>query len=155
MSTTTMMSRAEAAELAEQRCGVYRDQLGWNTIRDSQTGAVVLRADRQWAVLVPKALGVRVRTRLRERPAPVFSIDRTVWVFVTGVPGRWVDTAEVSVSLTRFGAVPVLPGSTVALPTPGDHRRCWLDAPGPPRVLPSFGVVVDVVLAAGEAERWP
>lgn len=153
MSTTTMMPRLEAAELAEQRCGVYRDHLGWNTIRDSQTGAIVLRADQQWAVIVPNRLGVQVRARLQEKPAPVFSINRTVWVFVTGVPGRVVDTADVSVSLARLGAVPVLPGATVALPTPGDHRRCWLHAPD--RVLPSFGAVVDAVLVAGEADRWP
>lgn len=153
MSTTTMMSRLEAAELAEQRCGVYRDHLGWNTIRDSQTGAIVLRADQQWAVIVPRRLGVQVRARLRERPAPVFSIDRTVWVFITGRPGTVIDRAEVSVSLTRLGAVPVLPGATVALPTPGDPRRCWLHALD--RVLPSFGVVVDAVLVAGETDRWP
>ncbi|WP_280314325.1 hypothetical protein [Nocardia wallacei] len=155
MSTTTVIPPARAVELAEQRCGVYRDELGWNTFRDGRTGAVVLRADRQWAVIVPKAFGLQLRSRLRERPAPMFSIDRAMWVFITGRPGTVIDRAEVSVSLTRLGAVPVLPGATVALPTPGDHRRCWLDAPGRVRVLPSFGVVVDALLAAGEADRWP
>ncbi|GAB2694833.1 hypothetical protein [Nocardia thraciensis] len=141
--------------MIEQRCNVYRDLFELNAFRDPATGAIHMGTGRLWAVIVPKSVGARARTLLREQCVPVYSVDHAMWVFLTDPPAHTPYSVEVGVNLCRFGAAAVLPGRNIELPTPGNEKRCWLQPPIAGGARPPFDTVVDAIVTAGNWARWP
>lgn len=132
-------------ETIEQRCDIYRDQFGLSAFSDARSKEIRLATGRHWAVLLPPTLGRAVRIVLRAHPAPMFSINAEACVVLAEAPVAGVDAAELSFELYRCGAVPVLPGTCIALPTPGRNRCCWLQLPAADCTFPAFDIVVDAV----------
>ncbi|MBF6171082.1 hypothetical protein [Nocardia blacklockiae] len=72
----------------------------------------------------------RIRTTL-ESPVPVFLIGaatvRPLSVFLAVAPGTQDDSMLVDAAAMRAGVTAVGLGAELALPTPGNRRRQWLD----------------------------
>ncbi|WP_227999075.1 hypothetical protein [Nocardia australiensis] len=151
-STGTEASDTDPGLAIDQRCRVYRDEFGFNTFRDPRTGAITMVAGRVSAVITTNTVGPHVRTLLGAGSVPVFSVGHRVWVFLTDPPTPTDDIAQLNVELFTHSAVPLFSGALIALPTPGNAKRCWLHLPdGHSR--PSFAAVVDAVeTAAAQAD---
>jgi hypothetical protein len=150
MSTTAVVPVADTAidRMIDRRCAVYRHEFGSDTFRAPRSGAICMSTGEAWAVIVSKCLGAQVGTLLREQPAPIFSVDRPVWVFLPSRAAQSGGTAKMSISLYKYGAVPVFPAAVVALPTPGRARRCCLHLPDQEGTRPAFDTVTDAIRAA-------
>jgi hypothetical protein len=148
-TTAAAIDDLDTDAVIEERRGVYRDEFGFNTFRDNH-GVICMIAGRVAAIVTTKRVGRQIARLLGAHSTPVFSVDRSLWVFLTDGPTPTDNTAQLSNDLFRYGASPLYPGAVIALPTPGSDRRCWLLSPAGEH-RPSFGAVVGVVEAAAIA----
>ncbi|MFE9328182.1 hypothetical protein ACIHDR_43260 [Nocardia sp. NPDC052278] len=140
---TTVAMRA----MIDERRRVYRDQFGFNTFRDPRTDAITMVAGPVSAVITPRGLGPRVRALSGSGVAPVFSVGHRLWVFLADCPTPTDNTAQLTAGLFEYGAVPLVPGTLIVLPTPGNEKRCWMYLPyGVTR--PSFAAMVEAFQTA-------
>ncbi|WP_433194436.1 hypothetical protein ACQP1G_37655 [Nocardia sp. CA-107356] len=145
----TTNAEAPAAERAmiDERRRVYRDQFGFNTFRDPRTDAITMVAGSVSAVITPSSLGARVRALFGSGTVPVFSVGHRLWVFLAEGPTPMDNTAQLTADLFKCGAVPLVSGALIVLPTPGNDKRCWMHVPdGAAR--PPFAAVVEAVHTA-------
>lgn len=150
MTTTTAgIDNLDTEVVIEERRDMYRKEFGLNTFRDNH-GAICMIANRVSAIVTTKRLGQQITALLGTQPTPVFSVDRSLWVFLTDGPTPTDNTAQLSKDLFRYGASPLYPGAVIVLPTPGSDKRCWLHPPAGEH-RPSFAAVVGVVETAATA----
>ncbi len=148
-TTATGIDALDIDTVVEERRGVYRKEFGFNTFRDNH-GAICMIASGVSAIVTTKRLGQQITALLGTQPTPVFSVDRSLWVFLTDLPTPTDNTTQLSNNLFRYGASPLYPGAVIMLPTPGSDKRCWLHPPvGEHR--PCFAAVVGVVETAATA----
>ncbi|MGX1771768.1 hypothetical protein ACWIGW_06595 [Nocardia brasiliensis] len=127
-----------AIQDALARCRSYRKDHGLYGIVDPALGRIMLEVGAVGAVVMPAALGQRVRTRLTEtsdesRPGPIIAHPRSSrWTFLTGpTDNSYLDTTLFA-DLFRVCASVALPGSHVVLPSPTDEHtgyRNWIAPP--------------------------
>lgn len=147
LETTGAETSAAECAIIDERRRVYRDQFGFNTFRDPRTDAITMAAGPVSAVIAPNSLGLRVRALLGAGSVPVFSVGHRLWVFVTDGPAPADNIAALTADLFKYGAVPLVSGALIVLPTPGNRKRCWMYVPdGTAR--PGFAAVVDGVRTA-------
>ncbi|WP_378735234.1 hypothetical protein [Nocardia brasiliensis] len=127
-----------AIQDAIARCRRYRKEHGLYGVVDPTLGRIMLEVGAVGAVVMPAALGRRVRDRLTEmpaeqRPGPIIAHPRSDrWTFLTGpTDNSYLDT-ELFADLFRVCASVALPGSHIVLPSPTDEStgyRSWIAAP--------------------------
>ena len=142
-TTTAAIDSIDTDAVIEARRDVYRKEFGFNIFRDSH-GAICMIAGRVCAIVTTKRLGQQITALLGTQPTPVFSVNRSLWVFLTNAPTPTDNTTQLSNDLFRYGASPLYPGAVIALPTPGSDKRCWLYPPAgqhPARFAAVVGLV--------------
>ncbi|MFD6155454.1 hypothetical protein ACFWF7_12555 [Nocardia sp. NPDC060256] len=120
------------------RCRRYRKDHGLYGVVDPALGRIMLEVGAVGAVVMPAALGRRVRARLIEeapedRAGPIVGHPRSDrWTFLTGpTDNSYLDT-ELFADLFRVCASVALPGSNIVLPSPADEGsgyRKWIAPP--------------------------
>ncbi|WP_433195826.1 hypothetical protein ACQP1G_42475 [Nocardia sp. CA-107356] len=147
MTTTTAgIDNIDTDAVIEERRGMYRKEFGFNTFRDNH-GAICMIASQVSAIVTTKRLGRQITALLAAQPTPVFSVNRSLWVFLTDPPTPTDNTTQLSNDLFRYGASPLYPGAVIVLPTPGSDKRCWLHPPAG-EYRASLAAVVGVVETA-------
>jgi len=149
MNATTMpASGPAAAREITDRCHIYKEEFGLDTVPDPESGVIHLMATSVSGVMVTPALGRAVAGEVDA--VPVFSINphgHRLWVLLADAPASSDDVERIAYRLFKCGAVAVFPRTTIALPTPGEARRVWLY---PPRGLarPALSTLVDAIADA-------
>ncbi|MEV0249759.1 hypothetical protein AB0H76_24365 [Nocardia sp. NPDC050712] len=143
------------------RCRSYRKDHGLYGVVDAALGRIMLEVGSVGAVVMPAALGARVRdllARAQEHSGPVIEHPRSGrWTFLTGpTDNSYTDTTLFS-DLFRVCASVALPGSTLVLPSPSDELggyRRWIHPPHRD-FRPLFGDVVAATQACSARIKAP
>lgn len=141
---------ALADRMINQRCHVYRTHFALDAFRDPGCGDIRVRTGPSTAGLIaPRALAATAAALLVPVAVPAFSVSRDMCVFVTEGLSGGLDVRRLSIALFRCAVVLILAPSPLAVPTPGNPRRCWLSVPhGPTR--PPIDVVAAALLRAAK-----
>ncbi|WP_146097691.1 hypothetical protein [Nocardia nova] len=131
------------------------DQLYGPTYLDNTFKAITVRANRFVALLmVGDDVADAVVEALPRRPLPIFALRQGVRVLMTAPPAPDDDLQRCKSVLFDAHVTVAGDGAALALPTPGNGTRYWLD--GEPPVdswLPSYREVVDVIGAKTARRR--
>ncbi|WP_405135483.1 hypothetical protein [Nocardia sp. NBC_01388] len=125
------------------------EQLYGNTRYDRTTRALTVRTYRIRALMLPVSLGVAAHAALGQRQLPIFSVGNdAIRVFLTAPPSPDDHVARCNTDLFKLAVTAVGPGTELALPTPGNDRRQWLNGLPTEDCLPTYVEVVDAVIGA-------
>ncbi|MFD6391167.1 DNA-directed RNA polymerase subunit beta [Nocardia sp. NPDC060259] len=141
----------------EARCEYYRTVCHLPADLDPANGQITLRAGRVQAVMMPSALGERVRVelgRLDSGGGPIVSHPRTdSWTFLTSHSSE-LDLFTDGRRLWLARVVVLTDGPVIGLPSPSaanpDAHREWVLPPHSP-LRPSTAVVLDAARACVKA----
>ncbi|MFX0573485.1 hypothetical protein [Nocardia nepalensis] len=137
-----------AAQDALARCRRYRKDNGLYGVVDPALGRILLEIGAVGAVVMPAALGKRVRAQLlatHGRTGPIIAHPRSQrWSFLTGPTDNSYLDMTLFPELFRVCASVALPGSRIVLPSPTDEQsglRIWI-APPEGDYRPELGDVI-------------
>lgn len=150
---TLLLGRHDGAladRMIDQRCRLYRTHFALDAFRDPGYGDIrVTTAPATAGLIAPRTLAATAAVLLNPEIMPAFSIGRDICVLLTqGLPDGQ-DARRLSIVLFRCAVVPILAPSPLALPTPGNPRRCWLSVPHGP-VRPPIDVVAAALFRAAK-----
>ncbi|MBH0781226.1 hypothetical protein IT779_33630 [Nocardia sp. NEAU-351] len=119
------------------RCRAYRKDHGLFAVVEPALGRIMLEIGAVGAVVVPAALGARVRETLRAdgrpSPGPIITHPRSDrWTFLTGPTDNSYLDMTLFADLFRVCAALALPGSRIVLPSPADELTGYRDWIAPP-----------------------
>ncbi len=133
------------------RCAYYEQVCQLPTVPDPVSGQIVLIAGRVQAVMVPSALGRRVRSelgRVEVGCGPIVSHPKSgTWTFLTDSDRR-IEALPDATRLWVNGVVVLASGARIGLPTPTATNtgscRAWESPPTSPQ-RPTTTTVLDAV----------
>ncbi|MEV4126655.1 hypothetical protein [Nocardia sp. NPDC049707] len=166
MSTSRMESRSylaaqhfTAAQDALARCRRYRKDNGLYGVVDPALGRILLEIGAVGAVVMPAALGKRVRAHLLAtsgQTGPIIAHPRSDrWSFLTGPTDNSYLDMTLFPELFRICASVALPGSRIVLPSPTDEQsgyRIWI-APPEGDYRPELGDVIAATRTCASSGR--
>ncbi|WP_330251527.1 hypothetical protein OG874_36160 [Nocardia sp. NBC_00565] len=146
-----------AAQDAIARCRRYRKENGLYGVVDPALGRILLEIGAVGAVVMPAALGKRVRAQLMAtygRTGPIIAHPRSSrWSFLTGPTDNSYLDMTIFPELFRVCASVALPGSRIVLPSPTDEAsgyRTWI-APPESDYRPELGDVIATTRACASS----
>lgn len=150
--------RSAAKEDAFLRCRRYRSDHRLFAVVDPALGRIMLEVGAVGAVVMPAALGARVREVLTgPHRCPIIAHPRSDrWTFLTGPTDNSYLDMVLFADLFRVCASIALPGSRIVLPSPTDERtgyRSWVDAPDDD-YRPDLAEVTGVTRTTAAAPRY-
>ncbi|WP_280471512.1 DNA-directed RNA polymerase subunit beta [Nocardia cyriacigeorgica] len=158
------MEHVPSGDTPRTRCRYYRDVCGlpaW--IHPTELGRVVLPAEQVWALMMPSALGLAVKSDLERcrnhdvgiGAGPIISHVRSGrWSFL--VEPDIPDETALFAEMFRLNVSIVRTGATIALPSPSDPGelfRRWIHLP-PCTIRPSGLAVIDSIRACTARTSW-
>jgi hypothetical protein len=147
VTTDTDFSPDDALSWAgAERHTVYRAYF------DRELGALAVRAGHVCAMMTTADLGMAVHQLLAGQRVPVYSVGDRLWVFIVARPASTENLTRQAADLFKIAVTVAWPGAIIALPTPGNALRQWINGPLD-TTPPSFATVVDAVVEATSTSK--